>query len=212
VSRIVVRLASGIQNVELDVLEELRLRIGHLLDGLQLLVRNIWTTMSNRLATPAARPPGTSGALLSKVVAESHYTFPVADPYEKEARRLAGLIGSLVELSGRPVEEVAERAGLNPEELAGIFRGEAEMRVSHVLRIGEALGMHPGEFLYLAYPRRMPARGSTRDLLAKARAALKAQSEAVDSTPDGPESRGPSGEGPASPPAGGRPRGGRGRP
>src|SRR5436305_4761574 len=135
----------------------------------------------------------------------------MADPYDKEVSRLAGLIGSLVEMSGRPVEEVAERAGLSPEELAGIFRGAVRLEVVHLLRLGEALGMHPGEFFDLAYRRRM-ARGSTRDLLAKARAALKAQSEAVDSTPDGPESRGPSGEGPASPPAGGRPRGGRGRP
>jgi hypothetical protein len=40
-SESVFRLACGIQNVELDVVEELRLRIGHPLDGLQLLVRNI---------------------------------------------------------------------------------------------------------------------------------------------------------------------------
>jgi hypothetical protein len=136
----------------------------------------------------------------------------MADPYEKETRRLARLIGSLVELSGRPADEVAEGAGLSPEELAGIFRGEIRLEVAHLLRLGEALGMHPGEFFYLAYPGRMTARGSTRDLLEKARAALKAQSEAVDSTPGGPESHGPSGEGPPSPPAGGRPRGGRGRP
>ncbi len=135
----------------------------------------------------------------------------MADPYEKEARRLAELIGSLIKLAGRPVEEVAERAGLNPEDLAGIFRGEVRLEVAHLLRLGEALGMHPGEFFYLASPRRMPVRGSTLELLAKARAALKAQSEALDSTPDGPESHGPSGEDPASPPAGGRPRGGRGR-
>jgi len=89
----------------------------------------------------------------------------VADPYEEETRRLARLIGSLVELSGRSVEEVAEGAGLSPEELAGIFRGQARLEVAHLLRLGEALGMHPGEFLYLADPGRPPARGSTRDLL-----------------------------------------------
>ena len=118
----------------------------------------------------------------------------------------------MIELSGRPLEEVAEKAGLSPEELVRMFRGEAEMGVSHVLRIGEALGMHPGEFFYTVYPARMTARISTQDLLAQMREILKAQSEAVDSTPDEPESDERSGEDPKSPPADGRPRGGKGRP
>jgi hypothetical protein len=40
-SESVFQFAFGIQNVELDVLEELRLRIGHPLEGLQFLVRNV---------------------------------------------------------------------------------------------------------------------------------------------------------------------------
>ena len=53
-----------------------------------------------------------------------------------------------------------------------------KLEVSHLFRLGEALGLHPGEFLDLALPRRAPARGSTRDLLEKAREALRARSEA----------------------------------
>jgi hypothetical protein len=52
----------------------------------------------------------------------------VDDPYEKDVRRLAGLIGSLVELSGRPIEAVAAAAGLNPEGLAEIFRAPRSWR------------------------------------------------------------------------------------
>lgn len=148
----------------------------------------------------------------TKSSAESRYTFRVADPYEKEVRRLAGLIGSLIELSGRPVEAVAAGAGLTPEELAGIFRGTVELELTHLLRLGESLGMHPGEFFYLAYPGMATARGSTRNLLEEARAALKARSEALDSTPDEPENDGSSEEDPASPPPGDKPRGGKGRP
>lgn len=137
--------------------------------------------------------------------------FLVADTFENEARRLAGLIGSLVELSGRPVEAVAAAAGLSPEDLAGIFRGDARLEVAHILRLAEALGMHPAEFFYLSHPR-VPARASTRELLERGRAALRAGSGGAAATPGGPENRGPSGAGPGSPSAGGRPRGGRQRP
>jgi len=78
----------------------------------------------------------------------------MVDPYEKDVSRLVGLIGSLVELSGHPVEEVAERAGMSPEELTGIFRGTVKLEVVHLLRLGEALGVPPGELFDLAYRRR----------------------------------------------------------
>jgi transcriptional regulator with XRE-family HTH domain len=155
---------------------------------------------------------GTANLLRASWMSGRRYTFPVDDPYEKEVRRLAGLIGSLVELSGRPLETVAAEAGLNPDELAGIFRGAEKLEVAHLLRLAEALGVHPGELFYLARPRRVPSKSSTRELLERAQEILKPRSEAADSTPDGPENRGRAGEGPASPPAGGRPRGGRGRP
>jgi hypothetical protein len=157
-----------------------------------------------RTAIFARRAPGASR--------KADILFRVADPYEQEVRRLAELIGSLVELSGRPVEAVAAAAGLEPEDLAGIFRGTAKLELTHLLRLSIALGVHPGEFFYLAHPRRVPSGGSTRELLERARAALRAGSGAEAATPDGPENDGPSGADPASEPAGGRPRGGSKRP
>ena len=120
------------------------------------------------------------------------YTRRVADPYEREVRRLAELIGSLVELSGRPLESVAIAAGLSPEGLSAILHGGERLEVGHLLGLAAALGVHPAELFLLAYPR-TSSQGPTRDLLEKARAALKEQSGAAAATPDGPESHGRAG-------------------
>jgi transcriptional regulator with XRE-family HTH domain len=48
------------------------------------------------------------------------------------------------------VEAVAAASGLSPKDLAGIFRGTTKLEVAHLLRLAEALGMHPGELFYLA--------------------------------------------------------------
>ena len=175
----------------------------------------------SRPSTPTPGSPGKlkllqGGASFSRPsekrsVAENDYTFRVSDPYEQEVRRLAERIGSLVELSGRPLEDVALTVGLSPESLAAIFRGAERLEVSHLLRLAEALGVHPSEFFLLAFPRRS-SRGSTQTLLEKAREALRVQSEDEAATPGGPGTRGRSGGGPGSPPPGGTPRGGKERP
>jgi hypothetical protein len=143
--------------------------------------------------TRAGRP---GGQRATGEVAEKRYTFPVADPYEEETRRLAELIGSVVRLSGRPLDSVASAAGLCEETLAAIFGGTAKLEVAHILRLAEAFGVHPSEFFVLAFPRRVPSGDTTRKLLERARAALRERSEAADATPDGRGSRGRSGEDP----------------
>jgi transcriptional regulator with XRE-family HTH domain len=120
----------------------------------------------------------------------------VPDPYEEETRRLAELIGSVVRLSGRPLDSVASAAGLSEETLAAIFGGTAKLEVAHILRLAEAFGVHPSEFFVLAFPRRVPSGDTTRKLLERARAAVRERSEAADATPDVRGSRGRSGEDP----------------
>jgi transcriptional regulator with XRE-family HTH domain len=129
-------------------------------------------------------------------VAERRYTFPVDDPYEEDARRMAKLIGSIVRLSGRPLESMATAAGLSEETLAAIFDGAVALEVAHILRLAEAFGVHPSELFVLAFPRRVPSGDTTRKLLERARAVIRAQTEAADATPDERGSRGRSGEDP----------------
>lgn len=148
---------------------------------------------------------------MSEGVAENRYTFRVSDPYEWEVRRLAERIGALVELSGRPLEDVALTVGLSPERLAAIFRGAEKLEISHLLRLAEALGVHPSEFFLLTFPR-PSSRGSTQALLQKAREALRERSEGEAATPDGPGTRGRSGGPLESPPPGGTPPGDKERP
>jgi lambda repressor-like predicted transcriptional regulator len=114
----------------------------------------------------------------------------VDDPYEKEVRRMAELIGSVIRISGRPLDSVASSAGLSEETLAAVFGGAAKLEVAHILRLAQAFGIHPSEFFVLAFPRRVPSGDTTRKLLDRARAVIRAQTEAADATPDERGSRG----------------------
>ncbi|MEO6193392.1 MAG: helix-turn-helix transcriptional regulator [Thermoanaerobaculia bacterium] len=118
------------------------------------------------------------------------------DPYEEKTRRLAEVIGSVIRLSGVPLDSVAAAAGLSEETLAAIFGGTATLEVPHIFRLAEALRVHPSELFVLADPRRVPSGDTTRKLLDRARAALRERSEAEGATPGGRESRGQSEEDP----------------
>jgi hypothetical protein len=96
----------------------------------------------------------------------------VSDPYDEEVRRLAKVITTLAELADRSVAALAESSGLQAAEIQAIFDGTEKLEVAHVLRLAEALRVHPAELFLLAFPRRTPPRGHVRELLEKMREAL----------------------------------------
>lgn len=50
--------------------------------------------------------------------------------------------------------EIEKKLGLSYGYLSRLFSGSIELKVEHILQILEVLGLTPGEFFQLAYPRR----------------------------------------------------------
>jgi len=76
------------------------------------------------------------------------------NPEGEEVVRLLHLLGMTIRVLGLPIRKVERRVGVSPGYLERIFQGSAEAKMEHVLAISRAVGLTPGEFFKLAYPRR----------------------------------------------------------
>jgi transcriptional regulator with XRE-family HTH domain len=79
---------------------------------------------------------------------------------DPEVKRLITLLKTamrILEVTNRDVERKLE---VSPSYLSRLFSGGIELKAEHLVKIPQAMGMHPAEFFQLAYPR-LPARQST---------------------------------------------------
>jgi transcriptional regulator with XRE-family HTH domain len=69
----------------------------------------------------------------------------MAQKPEDARKRFAANVERLCRQHDYSVDRLAERSGIEREELDAILRGEAEARVDSVVRLAGALGVTPGE-------------------------------------------------------------------
>jgi transcriptional regulator with XRE-family HTH domain len=74
-------------------------------------------------------------------------------PHE-EAQRLLSLLRVAMRMLDVSNREIEKKLGLSYGYLSRLFSGSIELKVEHILQILEILGLTPGEFFQLAYPRR----------------------------------------------------------
>lgn len=72
---------------------------------------------------------------------------------DQEIRRLAEVLAIVVRVAGRSRQSIEEQIGLSSGYLSKILGGAVELRARHILMILGAVGMDPGDFFRLAYPR-----------------------------------------------------------
>jgi len=76
------------------------------------------------------------------------------DRYDDEVRRLAEVLATVVRVAGRTRQSLEAQLGLSSGYLSKILGGTVDLRARHILSIVEAVGMDPGDFFRLAFPRR----------------------------------------------------------
>lgn len=109
----------------------------------------------------------------------------VEDRAESQARRVARLLGLVVEQSGRSRRSIEAELGLGSSGLSKILNGKVRLQMSHVLSILQAVEVDPGEFFQVAYPRRRaPRKGG---LLKEARLLMKETESEAGETDGGEE-------------------------
>jgi len=87
---------------------------------------------------------------------------------DQETQRLLNLLKITLRILGVTNREVARRLGISPSYISKLFSGVSELRLDHVVRICKAVGLEPGEFFSLAYPRQTSSSAAAtqlRDLL-----------------------------------------------
>ncbi len=75
------------------------------------------------------------------------------DHNDAEIARIAELLKTAIRLSGASNREVERRLGLSAGYLSRLFSGGIELKVKHVLDIGEVIELDAGEFFQLVFPR-----------------------------------------------------------
>jgi transcriptional regulator with XRE-family HTH domain len=73
---------------------------------------------------------------------------------KEEVERLMNVLRTAIRLLGLTNREIERRLELTPSYLSRLFGGHIELKVEHVVAIARAIGLKPGEFFELAYPRR----------------------------------------------------------
>jgi transcriptional regulator with XRE-family HTH domain len=71
---------------------------------------------------------------------------------DPEVERLLTLLRRAMQVLGITHRELARRLAVNPSYLSRLFNGVIELKVEHLLKLVQAIGLRPGEFLRIAYP------------------------------------------------------------
>ncbi len=64
---------------------------------------------------------------------------------DQEVQRVRDLLHRRIYLSGLTQREVSRRLGLGRDYVHQVLKGRVELKVEHLLRIGEALGVEPDQ-------------------------------------------------------------------
>lgn len=75
------------------------------------------------------------------------------DP-RRESQRLLHWLRFLIHISAQSQRSVEQKAGFSRGHLSQILNGRVDLKLQHVLRILEALGVSPSEFFFHVFPRR----------------------------------------------------------
>lgn len=68
-----------------------------------------------------------------------------------ESERLMSLLRKAMRMLDVKHRDLAKRLGVSPSYLSRLFHGVIDLKVDQLVRIVEALGLHPGEFFRMAY-------------------------------------------------------------
>jgi len=82
------------------------------------------------------------------------YSSQMADRHDEEVRQLTEVLATVVRVAGRTRQSLEGQIGLSSGYLSKILGGTVDLRARHILSIVEAVGMDPGDFFRLAFPRR----------------------------------------------------------
>jgi len=86
-------------------------------------------------------------------------------PADKEAKRLVALLSRLVRMSNRSLRSLEEELDLGSSVVSKILSGTIRPQLSYVLMISEAIGVPPGLFFRLAYPKSEAANPMIQEFL-----------------------------------------------
>jgi transcriptional regulator with XRE-family HTH domain len=84
--------------------------------------------------------------------------------HDEESRRLAGLLGDLIRLSRRSLRSLERDLEISSAGLSKILNGTVRLQMTHILSIVETLGIPPGSFFQLAFPKTEPPNPLIRQL------------------------------------------------
>lgn len=85
------------------------------------------------------------------------------DPHAAEVRRLAELLACAVRQKGTSRRALEEKLGMSRGDLSELLSGDADLRLSDLLRILEALEVHPWYFFRVAFSRPRTRAGAAGD-------------------------------------------------
>jgi transcriptional regulator with XRE-family HTH domain len=69
-----------------------------------------------------------------------------------ETQRLIDLVKVSLRILGISNRELAKRLEMSPSYVSKLLSGASDLRLEHLMRICDAVGIQPGEFFALAYP------------------------------------------------------------
>lgn len=74
------------------------------------------------------------------------------DPADQEVARLRELLRNAIRLSGVTNRKIERTLEMSQGSLSRLLAGGIELKVKHILKIVEILGLPPGHFFRIAYP------------------------------------------------------------
>jgi hypothetical protein len=77
----------------------------------------------------------------------------MADRYEEETLRLAGMLKALAKSKRRSVRSIEQQMGVGTSIFHKVLKGSVTLHVRHVLMIADALEIDWAELFHMAYPR-----------------------------------------------------------
>ena len=70
---------------------------------------------------------------------------------DEEIRRLAGLLGTFVRLSGVPAYRIERQLGMSKGTLTKVLKGQVDLRLRHILMVLDAVHIRPEQFFSMAF-------------------------------------------------------------
>jgi transcriptional regulator with XRE-family HTH domain len=86
----------------------------------------------------------------------------MADRYEDETLRLAGMVKTLAKSKRRSIRSIEQQMGVSTSIFHKVLKGDVTFHIRHLLMILDALEIDWAEFFHMAYPRTSAAASAGR--------------------------------------------------